>query len=195
MDERTPLLGREPRPRGPLPSFIALQEQRRVGLNWTLLKRLWGLLLLARAYPAGLLLALSVAEAYVVSRIGAVVGQLYSVFVDGDAARFGAVAAASAALYLLSSLLFCLKTWLSESLAWKWRGRLTRHAQLLYARASFLHGSPIDVDHPDQRIAQDLPQFCNVLAQVRGAPCTRDRGRCQPARRSCLAPSASPCLR
>jgi ABC-type uncharacterized transport system fused permease/ATPase subunit len=167
MDERTPLLGGSPSTRL-VPTFLnqSSAASTHVGLNVIFLKRLWTLLVLARAYPALALLLISVSEAYVVSQIGTVAGQFYSVFVDGDKARFASLAVTSIVLYLLSSLIYSTKTWLAEYFAWSWRARLTRHVQILYSQASYLYGSKTDVDNPDQRIAQDLPQLCTVLAQV-----------------------------
>jgi ABC-type uncharacterized transport system fused permease/ATPase subunit len=94
------------------------------------------LTLLARsaraAQGAACLALLSVAEAYVVSRSGAVSGEFYRSFVDRDAALLGQAAAAASCWYGLAALLAASKQALADALAWAWRARLARRLQRLY---------------------------------------------------------------
>ncbi len=94
---------------------------------------LWRLLLLCRPLTGALLLAaLGLSETYVVSLVGAISGHLYQIFVDGDMARLWAVLLQAAGVSAGAAVLSAARSFAVEGLAWRWRGRLTRHVMGLY---------------------------------------------------------------
>jgi MFS family permease len=103
-----------------------------VDLGYLFLRRLWALLCLARAAPAFILLVVSVAEAAITSKVGAVASQFYKLFVDDNRDELAHIMLWSAGLYAGSAVFYAFKGWLAEFFAWRWRGHLTRHIQEQY---------------------------------------------------------------
>lgn len=127
------------------------------------------------------LASLAVLYTLLISQVGAVAGQCYSLFIDGNSDQLWPVLARSCALYAAAAAVSGTQSFLKELLALQWRVLLTRRLQRAYCHGSgsgaqkdaaaaalpppFLW-APSRLDNPDQRIAQDLPQFCSSLAQA-----------------------------
>lgn len=116
-----------------------------------------------------LLLGLSVGQTYVVSFTGNINGGFYQAIADQDMNSFIKVLKESAAVITLSAVLYTALNALGSFLAWCWRRTLVHHVlaryynDLVYYKVSMIDTR---VDNPDQRIAQDIDQFCTTLSVV-----------------------------
>ncbi|KAL3160894.1 hypothetical protein ABBQ38_009286 [Trebouxia sp. C0009 RCD-2024] len=127
---------------------------------------LWQLLVLLRPFPALYLIALSFLEAVLVFQVGHVAGQYYLIIVDQQHSLFIRTSLISAALYVCNTIVKSTILWLSELLAYSWRGTLTRTLQQRYCQKEHFFWLSAHNDNPDQRITQDVNMFCNSLSSV-----------------------------
>lgn len=198
---RQPLL--EPVPEGatPPPLHPAPAQPKASAREAGQQPQLWHLMTVAKAWHAAVLVPVSVFEAIIISRVGALAGQFYSIFVDGDSQRLWPVVGRACLLYMGAAAALSVKAFLKDYLALRWRCRLTRHLQQLYCngtqyyllqlppqlkpnekacKSHGVEGTGVSggsgagassvytnvTDNPDQRLAQDLPQLCNGIAEV-----------------------------
>ena len=116
-----------------------------------------------------LLLGLSVGQTYIVSFTGKINGNFYQAIAEQDVDGFVKVLKQSVLVITLSAVLYTALNTLSSFLAWCWRRTLVRHAlNRYYNNLVYYKISMIDtrIDNPDQRIAQDIDQFCTTLSVI-----------------------------
>ena len=116
-----------------------------------------------------LLLGLSVGQTYIVSFTGKINGNFYQAIAEQDVDGFVKVLKQSVLVITLSAVLYTALNTLGSFLAWCWRRTLVRHAlNRYYNNLVYYKVSMIDtrVDNPDQRIAQDIDQFCTTLSVI-----------------------------
>lgn len=116
-----------------------------------------------------LLLALSVGQTYVVSFTGTINGGFYQAIAEQNLPEFTKILKKSAVVITLSAVLYTALNTLASFLAWCWRRTLVRHVLArYYSNLVYYKVSMIDtrVDNPDQRVAQDIDQFCTTLSVV-----------------------------
>lgn len=131
-----------------------------------LLRQLPEFLRVARPWHGLSLAALSVLEAYIVSRSGRVAGTFYRVLVDRDAGGLVRAAWLATALYALTSLVQAMSHWLSEIVAASGRQNISSWMHLSYCKGAAFATLPASVDNPDQRIASDAQLWSEQLGAL-----------------------------
>lgn len=97
--------------------------------------------------------------------VGEVTGKFYAVFLDGDRSDFWSLVFRSLGLFLIATVVFAVQSFLADGFSYLWRKRLTHYLIDHYIdgqRFYWLH----DLDNPDQRIAQDLSQWCLTITKI-----------------------------
>ncbi|PSC73387.1 ATP-binding cassette sub-family D member 4 [Micractinium conductrix] len=99
-------------------------------------RRFAALLALLRPWPALALSALAIIEALVVAEVGKVAGSFYKIVVDRQPSQLAAAMVHAGALYAACTALYSASCWVTETLALRWRRRLTRHLHRRYCQDS-----------------------------------------------------------
>lgn len=116
-----------------------------------------------------LLIGLSIGQTYIVSFTGTINGGFYQAIAEQNLSDFTRILKQSIAVITLSAVLYTALNTLASFLAWCWRRTLVRHVlDRYYSNLVYYKVSMIDtrVDNPDQRVAQDIDQFCTTLSVV-----------------------------
>ncbi|CAD7703507.1 unnamed protein product, partial [Ostreobium quekettii] len=129
------------------------------------LRRTWRLLRILKAYPALLLIVLSVVNEFVNSKVGLVTGNFYRIFVSGQKGEFWTIWLQSAGIFLAKAAIQSTMDWLAEFLALRWRTTLSHKLQEQYCHDDNFYWLQ-SIDNPDQRIAQDLHALCTSLGLI-----------------------------
>eukprot|EP00892_Ulva_mutabilis_P007564 jgi/Ulvmu1/517/UM001_0525.1 len=103
-----------------------------VRLDAALARSLFKLGRIAQIWPASILLVLAILEVLAVSRVGAIIGQFYSIYVDKDISKFRSVLLESALFYTAVIVTHTASYTAAQFFAVHWRRRITEHLHSLY---------------------------------------------------------------
>eukprot|EP01105_Mastigella_eilhardi_P025642 TRINITY_DN7039_c0_g1_i1.p1 TRINITY_DN7039_c0_g1~~TRINITY_DN7039_c0_g1_i1.p1 ORF type:complete len:640 (+),score=149.24 TRINITY_DN7039_c0_g1_i1:49-1968(+) len=115
------------------------------------------------------LLALSLAQTFVVSFTGDVIGGFYDAIANKDLHSFYWLLLKGTLVVSLSALMYSGVKFSVEILAWRWRRSLVGYMHERYfSDLLFYKLLALDtrVDNPDQRMTQDINNFCTTLATI-----------------------------
>ena len=96
---------------------------------------------------------------------GKLTGKFYAVFLDNDPAGFRSVVVQALFIFLLATTVYSIMNLLADGFAYLWRKKLTRYLLDRYTHADTFYWMK-SIDNPDQRIAQDLHQWCLSIAKI-----------------------------
>eukprot|EP01116_Phalansterium_solitarium_P001035 TRINITY_DN1083_c1_g1_i1.p1 TRINITY_DN1083_c1_g1~~TRINITY_DN1083_c1_g1_i1.p1 ORF type:complete len:746 (-),score=329.70 TRINITY_DN1083_c1_g1_i1:108-2345(-) len=144
------------------------------GFDWRLARRFACVLRGANgkgsAGTAAGLLALALAQTYVISWTGSVIGAFYMAIPTASWSALSAVVWRALCVFALSAVLDAAVKATAAMLAWQWRAALCRRlhgayfASMAYFELAVVRRAQLD--NPDQRITQDVDNFCTTLSTM-----------------------------
>ncbi|CAH1792366.1 unnamed protein product [Owenia fusiformis] len=108
-------------------------------------------------------------EQYVIYNVGLIPSKFYKSLGDKDQVAFRSDLLVSIGLVLAIAFIKSSSQYASGVLYLTWRGSITRYLHKQYFRDVLyykINVLDIDIDNPDQRIAQDVDKLCNNLSQI-----------------------------
>eukprot|EP01025_Chloroclados_australasicus_P028012 TRINITY_DN2771_c0_g4_i1.p1 TRINITY_DN2771_c0_g4~~TRINITY_DN2771_c0_g4_i1.p1 ORF type:complete len:820 (+),score=47.07 TRINITY_DN2771_c0_g4_i1:97-2556(+) len=141
----------------------------KVDLGITFLRRLWRVLVQLRAYSIVLVGLLSLGEAYFISKVGAIQGQFYELYLRGDKQAFGRAVGMTIIIYAGAVVCSSTAKWLSDFLAVRWRRTLAHKMHTLYCtdmKFYWIKFNQEQIDNPDQRLTDDLKLLCSTMGDL-----------------------------
>ena len=97
--------------------------------------------------------------------MGEVTGKFYTVFLNSDRQALWSLIWDSLVLFLAATAIYATTNFIGDMFAFLWRRRLTSYLIDRYTRGHAFYWVT-DVDNPDQRLAQDLNQWSQTMAEI-----------------------------